>query len=703
MGLALLSGGAKAQGTDALPASLIADRVTFDQQSGLLVATGNVEVLYQGRVLTAAAITYDQNAKVIHATGPIQLTDPERGVVLAGDAALSPDMKDGLIESAQLLIAGQLQLAAAEVRRTGGRYTTLYRSIASSCTICPGGGKPTWALRASRVIQDEQALRIYFEDATLEVYGLPVAYLPRLSIPDPSQRRASGVLVPVIRNSGIYGLGLKVPYYKVLGPMADTTITPFFTSTGAKLFEGEYRQRFATGGFDFSGVVALDDGLGGDPGRGAAFAVGQFALPHGFTTNFDLELASDDTFLQQFDYSDADLLTSTARILRGRTDDYFELGSIAFQSLRENEDTASIPFVLPELTWRRLIDMPGIGGRLGVDAETLGIIRADGQDVFRAGGGVDWRELWTLPYGIQATAGAVAGVTLYRVWDDPDVSGNVLVRTDPNVNIELRWPLAKTTAHATHVIEPIAQLVYSDTFGQSDVPNNDSTLVEFDETNLFALNRFPGLDQIETGLRANIGLGYTRYDPAGWSMGFKIGRVIRVEPDDQFYQSTGLAGKWSDVVTAFNLDFGTTLSLVNRAMFDTDLTFTRDEFAMNYTVDRGSLRAAYVYLAQGDNPYYGEQPETNEFGLDARFRVAPNWEVSGLWRYDVAENANLRTGAGVTYGNDCALFDLSISRRYTSSTNVPASTSIGFSVRLAGLGGSDDWKWPANVCVARRT
>ncbi len=699
-----------AEAQESLPATLIADSVSYDRETRRLTASGDVEVLYQGRVLRARQIVYDEAAGQIQAMGPITLSDPERGVMLADSAALTPDIQDGLIRSAQIMIGQRLQVAAAEARRSEGRYTTLYRTIASTCEVCEGSSTPTWALRASRVIEDELQRRIYFENATLELLGWPVAWLPRMSIPDPSLDRASGVLVPAAQHSDIYGFGVKVPYYRVFGPTSDGTLTPFLTSGGAKLLEGEYRKRFDYGGFDFNGVLAFDDGLGGDFGRGAAFATGAFALGDfglgtGFTTDFNLALASDDAFLQQFDYSDADLLTSYARITRTRPDDYFELGSIAFQSLREDQTSSTLPVVPLDFVYRELVSPPVIGGQLGVTTQGLGIVRADGQDVMRVGGDVDWRRSWTLPQGILATAGALAGFDAYRVWDDPTEPEGGMFRADPNVNVELRWPFARVTRSdagvIAHVIEPIAQVIYSRTIGETDVPNNDSTLVEFDNTNLFAVNRFPGEDRIETGLRANLGVSYTRYDPAGWSLGATVGQVIRAEPDEDFYPSTGLAGKWSDLIAALQLNIGTDLSLVNRAMFDTDLEFDRNEFWMTYAGKAGGLRASYVFLAEGDNPYYGPQPETNEIGLDARYRVLPNWEVRGLWRYDVATRENLRAGGGITYGNECAEFDLSVSRRYTSSTNVPPSTSVGFSLRLAGLGGANDDDWPARVCAAR--
>src|SRR5690606_4887126 len=111
--------------------------------------------------------------------------------------------------------------------------STLHRVIASSCTICPGSTTPTWAVRAARVTQDELTQRIYFDNATFEVMGLPVAYLPWMSVPDPSAERASGLLAPEFRRSDLYGSGFRLPYYHVLSPSADTTITPFITTGGA--------------------------------------------------------------------------------------------------------------------------------------------------------------------------------------------------------------------------------------------------------------------------------------------------------------------------------------------------------------------------------------------------------------------------------------------------------------------------------------
>jgi LPS-assembly protein len=148
------------------------------------------------------------------------------------------------------------------------------------------------------------------------------------------------------------------------------------------------------------------------------------------------------------------------------------------------------------------------------------------------------------------------------------------------------------------------------------------------------------------------------------------------------------------------LDFAWGLGVANRVVVGSDLEFARNEFSVAYEGPEGVARGELRHLAEDEgNPFLGPQPETGELALAARYRVLPNWEVRGSWRYDVAGGANLRAGGGVTYGNECAEIDLSVSRRYTSSDNLPPATRIGFGVRLAGLGASQTREWPARTCA----
>jgi LPS-assembly protein len=267
--------------------------------------------------------------------------------------------------------------------------------------------------------------------------------------------------------------------------------------------------------------------------------------------------------------------------------------------------------------------------------------------------------------------------------------------------VELRWPLVRRDAGSDHLVEPIVQLVYAEAIGDEEPPNEDSALPELSHANLFTRDRLPGRDRVETGLRANLGVQYLRDDPDGWSLGLTLGRVLRASDEAQFPEGAGLGGRASDYVGEATLDFAWGLGVANRFVTGSDLEFTRNEFSVAYEGPSGALGASYVYLAEDDsNRFLGPQPETSELALAARYRVLPNWELRGSWRYDVTGGENLRAGGGVTYGNECAEIDLSVSRRYTSSDNLPPVTRIGFGLRLAGLGASGTRSWPARVCAA---
>ncbi len=689
------SGGAVA-GTGQ-PVSLVADSVSVDAEAGTVTASGNVEVLQGDRVLRAERIVYSDAENRIRAEGPLLLTDPAFGVVEAEAAELDAGLTEGLIRSARLLLAGELQLAAGEIRRAEDRYTVLHSAIASTCEVCPGGGPPIWAVRAQRVIRDEEEQKIYLRNARFEVFGLPVLWLPWFRISEPTAERLSGVLTPSFRQSDVYGSGFRLPYYHVLGPSADVTLTPFLTTKGGTLIEGEYRRRFRRGSLDLFGVILPDDRLEDRSLRGSLAAEGHYDLGDGFRASLDATVVTDDSFLQQFDYPDDDRLTSTLQITRTRAEDDFRLAAVAFQSLRPDEDSANVPLVLPELGYRRIWQDALLGGRAGVDADALGLLRDGGRDVVRMGGGGDWRRDWTIGPGLLTAVSTGAMLDLYHLREDGGSDRNEF-RTVPWLRAEIRWPLARTTGSTVHVIEPVADIAWSDSLGADELPNEDSLLPEFDETNLFALDRYPGRDRVETGLRAGLGLSWSAFDDRGRSLQATIGRVLRFTDRDQFAEGSGLEGTLSDWVGAVEIGIGAGIGAINRIRFDDSLDIARNEFGLVYDTERLGLAASWVYLSEDAlSPEVGPQPETSELAFGARYRFLPNWEIAGNARYDAAEDAMIRAGAGITWGNECTEIDLTVSRRFVTSRDVEPSTSIGFTVRLAGLG-AEGGDWPRRTC-----
>jgi len=678
------------------PVALVADRIAFDERRGLLTAEGAVEVFYGQRVLRATRIVYDSATERIAAEGPMTLDDGAGTVVIADAAALDADLRNGVIEGAKALIAsGAGSMAAVQGERIDGRYTLLSKTVYSSCEVCAAQPTPLWRIRADRVLHDATTRDVHYENATFEVLGAPIGFLPYFRHADPSVKRRSGFLVPTFQSATTYGLAAKLPYFLVLGPSADATITPFPTSDDGPILEGRYRHRFDFGGFDLDGSLGfLDIGEGeGDELRGHLFGSGRFGvdafgldafgLRPTSTLGFDVAVTSDDGYLRRYEFSDADRLSSEAFLENYGARDFFTVSGVFFQSLREDEPAGEIPLVLPEFAARHGFTEDLTGGDVALFASGVGLSRTDGRDVARLSLGANWERRVILSTGVTLRGFATGRADVYRTRDDPDID-DAAVRFVPQAGLDMRLPLAKATPDASHFLEFGGQFIVAPVgLNDSDIPNEDSVLVEFDETAIFDVNRFPGVDRVETGSRVNLGVRYARTGVTDrWRLGASAGRVLRLADQTDFSENSGLADRLSDWVGAWSVGYGDDVTFINRLRVDDEFRVARNEVGALLRHGRVDVDATYVFLAE--DAELGSDVDREEFRIDGDVRIAPQWTIGGFLRRDLQEDRFVRTRARIEYRSECAGIEAYFGRNFTDSRNNPPSTSIGVRVRLFG-------------------
>jgi len=686
-------------------ASLVADSVAIAGDD-TLVAQGNVEVLQDGMRLKASQITYDRAADLLTITGPIVLTDDTGTIILADQAELSSDMSNGILQSAKIVLDQQLQLAASEMMRVGGRYTTLSNSVVSSCKVCANSPTPLWEIRASRVVHDAQERQIYFENANFRVGGVPIFWIPRLRIPDPTLKRQTGFLAPTIRTTSDLGFGVKIPYFVNISEDKDLTVTPYLSSNNAQTLELRYRQAFQKGQIEINGALSRDQLLPGST-RGYLASTGAFRLRDDFVLSYAGIVASDKAYLLQYGISDADRLDSRIDISRTRRNEYISETLLNYRSLRDSAVASTLPSIVTDLTYQRRFTPGSVGGEGGfrfqthsdyrsstnpVDSDSDGI--SDGRDLARMSFAADWRRNWILPGGFLAATMTELNGDFYRIRQDTAFAGNSF-RGAAGAGVELRWPLARTGQNGVnHVIEPVAQLVWARQ-SNKNIPNEDSALVEFDQGNLNSINRFPGADAIEQGPYANLGIGYTRYDPAGWTLGTTIGRVYRTKDHGQFTNSSGLQGRSSDWLAAVQLSIAGGVSLTNRLVFDNRFKLTKGELRLALQKPDYGISSSYVRLLA--DPDENRTTAVSELTLDGRYNLTPNWAAAANTRYDFVLNRAASAGLNLAFRNECVKLDVTLNRRFTSSTSVDPTTTFGLSVDLLGFGGKGK-RGPAAAC-----
>ncbi|WP_136440875.1 LPS-assembly protein LptD [Pacificoceanicola onchidii] len=700
-----------AQGTPAVPeqtppALLVADQV-FVENDTLLIATGNVEALHDGIRLTATRIVYDQSTDTLQIDGPIRITDEAGNILLADYAQMDQGLRNGLLSSARMIMDQQLQLAAVEAQRVEGRYTQLSKVAVTSCQVCGDDSPPLWQIRATRVIHDQQERQLYFDHAQLRVLDVPIFYLPRMRLPDPTLKRARGLLIPSLRSSTLLGFGIKLPYFIPIGDHQDITLTPYL-SPKTRTLEFRYRRAFRNGNLLVTGALTGDTLLP-DQARGYLFAEGAFDLKNDFKLAFDLKTTSDAAYLNDYGITGADRLESSLTLTRVRRDEFIEVGLLHYESLRDSENNDTQPTIVGFGRMEKRFFPQAFGGELrlsgeahthyryssipfdSADADTV----VDGRDIARFNAEASWRKRWTLVGGIRAGVSGHLWLDHYSIRQDNTAPAEVS-RATPGVSVELRWPWEKRgPAGGRTLIEPVVQFGWVG--GDRPLnPNDESTRVEFDEANLLSLSRFPAADRREHGYTAAMGLRWMHEAPAGWSAALTFGRVWRETADADFSRSSGLQPLASDWLIAGRFANASGLSLVARGLLDGDFRFSKAEARAGWTNARMDLGASYLLLVT--DPQEDRTSAQSEWSFDGSYRMSRHWTGSTNWRYDLAGRNLDRVGLGLQYRNECVQVDFGVERRYASSTTLEPSTDFDLTVALTGFGTSDSAKEYRRTC-----
>ncbi|MBD3677645.1 MAG: LPS-assembly protein LptD [Rhodobacteraceae bacterium] len=668
-------------------AAILADSVTIVGES-TIIAEGNVEVIYGDTRLEARRVTYNRLTEELIIQGPIILTEGEESRVTADYAELDSQLRNGIVEGAEIALEQRLNIRAERISRTDGTYNDMYGAVATTCQVCNENETPFWEVRARSIRHDTTARRLYFRNAHIRVLGIPVFFTPRLSIPDPSVERASGFLLPSLKTTSELATGIKIPYFQTLGDHADVTITPY-VSPVTRTLELRYRQAFRRGEIEFNAAGSDDDIRPGEF-RGYLFGEGQFRLPRRYKLSFDFQTTSDPGYLLDYGYSNEDRLRNELSLTRTTREAYVGIGLLNFRTLRDSEIPTSdqLPYLLGEAIWERRYHPSFIGGETRLSFDAQGHSRESeldilGRDVLRLGGSAEWHRDWTLRTGMVAGLDTALDIDLYQIAQDSTYETQV-ARYTPALAAELRWPFAKVeTSGAAQLLEPIVQLAWTESYGDP-VPNEDSALVEFDEGNLISLSRFAGKDAEEVGLRGAFGTTWSRDDPTGWSIGVTVGRIFRAEENTAFSESSGLSGLSSDWLLAGRVTLGDRFALSQRTLADDMGGIGKSETRIDWSTSQLNLGLGYTWVEA--DLAEDRLEHISEARGNGRYRFKRHWTARVNARYDVNAERMAQAGAGLEYQNECIKMDFSVSRRFTSSTSVSPTTNVEFTLSLGGYG-----------------
>lgn len=699
-----------------------ADQLDYDVNAEVVTAEGNVTIVRGDERLTADRIIYNRKTGYVEARGNVRLRDASGNLVIGDKVELTETLRQGVVDNILLILSDGSRLAA----RSGTRQETrseLNRAVYSPCDLCSEGSteeRPLWRLKAVKVEYDEARKRLTYRHATFEFLNVPILYLPYMSHSAPDVVKASGLLIPDISQSRALGLSLSTPYLWNISPSKDLTVTPTFYTEENPTLGLEYRQHVGSGAFRIGGVGTYasrdfeEDAAGtvnelvsrGNDTRGYLYANGQLQHTSRWRSSFDTMVSTDDTFLRRYDITDDDVLRNSYRLEYFGNRDYLTVETWAFQGLRVDDEFGESPIALPYVDYRWSSGVDPRYGEFGVRANAMSLVRLDAMDTYRVSTTADWNRRWMSDMGqILRLTGLVRG-DLYHINDaeepdNPNYAGENgwQGRLLPLAAAEVSWPLAGPSFGGFQTLTPLVQLVAAGKGHNSEISNEDSRAFDLEDTNLFELNRFSGLDRWESGVRTTYGV---RWSWTGKAVTFTADagqsyRLTEEGSNDLFPRGTGLSGRFSDYVGRASVRWGDYVDVVYRFRLD-KANFAPRRSELDAYVGTGNTYVTVGYTNLNRDILLEDLEDREELRVGARLQVDKHWSINGATILDLtSESQNaaseadgfqpIRHSVGVAYEDECFKFSVTWRRRFTEDRDFERGSTIFFRFALKNVGG----------------
>ena len=696
--------------------SFEADGASYDDGAATVTVNGNVILRRGEQSVRADTLTWDRTSGQIVATGNIRFVDADGNQLFTDRLELTDEFKAGAMENMLYVLREGGRLAAQSGERGADGTVVLRNAAYSACAVEDSDGcprKPSWRITSKRVVFDPDRKQVKFQGARIELFGVALLPLPTIVLATDG-RPVSGLLIPDVQLSASNGVQLSETWYQRIGESADLAVTGYVFTKALPMISGKYRQLTGTGAFQVTGYATRSSRIpigtvtasNQTDFRGYVYANGKFQFNPNWGLNFSIRAASDRTFLRRYDISRDDRLRSNVTLERIDADSYFSLAGFATQTLRVNDAQGQVPFAIPEIDYRRRLTDPLLGGRLQLQANTLAITRTGGQDTQRAFASAQWDLRRITSLGQEVTLTALARGDVYHS-DENNLTATAFYRGNPGWQtrgvalgaVDIKWPLVGAFLGGTQVLTPRFQIVATPTLRNLAVPNEDARAIDLEDSNLFALNRFPGYDRIEDGTRFTFGVDW-QFDRPGWRVNSTIGQSYRLTNRPSLLPNgTGLADRTSDIVGRTEVRFRDVVKLTHRYRIDKDnFAVRRNEIDAAVGTQRTYIEMGYLRLNRDISGGIEDLKDREELRLAGRVGFARFWSVFGSGVFDLTGkdedprliNADgfqaLRTRLGVAYQDDCLEFDFTWRRDYVATGDARRGNTFQIHLAVRNLG-----------------
>jgi LPS-assembly protein len=678
---------ALAQNTQALEA----DEITVDDASGTLTAKGEVRIEGADGVLTTQWLTLSQETPETPARfrvpGPLTLIQSDGAKISASSAELNRTLDTGTLTDLRMSLAKGARLGAAEASKNGATFD-LRDGVFTSCPACEKNpdASPLWQVRAGRIHYDQAAQDVIYTNSRLEIYGLPVVYLPYLAHAGPEVARRSGFLTPAFTSSNTFGRGVEIPYFFDLAPNYDLTVTPRLSAKQDPFIKADWRHLTQKGSYQLTTYWhEPKDQLAEDTShspRGGLVGTGDFHVAD-WDIDFAVQEASDDLFFKRYKINDTSRLENRLTATRLSDNQDLTLETRSFRNTVSPETAASVDQILPSLTHQIYFDAAVFGGQLDMTNRLSHETRELGIDVSHLQSQLDWSWRHIHQAGFVWEANNRLVVDAYH-YSKPETDA----QTEEIENAEdylaanataltLSYPLQSTQAGHRQTLTPKAQVVLAS-------ENDDYATIPYiaaASLDLTSAQLFQPIAPTQEASRVNLGLSHTLEMTDGLRSSFFIGQSYNLS-DLSFSEKSGYGDDYSALLADWAVYMGPLTLKQNTRLGKDSHEILRSESSGELAFTKFTLGLEHsFYEAEQLGP---DRDILEEAAANVDWQMSQNWSLSASQRENLETGARVKTNAALLYEDECTIFQIKMERDYSrvSGTSIKPETSVDITFTL---------------------
>ena len=696
------------------------DELTVDEKNLIIEAKGNVKIYEDKKnfLIKTEILTLDKKTNILKSSSPSILKDNFKNIVKTSEFNYNIDKNILKILNADILDkkGNSYSIKSAFINtktnklfgkdvsveltdkafndgnkpRLKGKtinYDTFSTEIKKGVfTTCRETDTcPPWMITSKKITHNKEKKTIYYENAWLKLYNIPVLYFPKFFHPDPTVKRKSGLLVPSITNSNSATF-LSVPYFFAIAQNKDMTFTPRFYNNDKFLIQTEFRQENIDGSHIADLSFLSENNVGS---KNHLFYNYDKSLGLSIFDESKLKLkiqqTSNNTYLKKNNLKseiidDFDVLENSLTFNFYSDDLSIDAKAITYESLNKENSSDKYEFIFPNINLiKKIENTTPLDGDFIFTSNNL--FRNYQTNIF---------EKTNINDLIFNSNPKVSKLGLYNNYDfiiknlNSDSSNSENYKEDQNhylsgtLQFNSSLPLKKETSNYQKILKPKLSLKISPN-DTKKINDNDNRI---DVNNIYSLNRLSVNDTLEGGSSLAFGSEYSILDKyqAKEIFGLKIANNVRFDENRDLPTNSQIGEKTSNFFGEILYSPNDYLTTKYNTSAKNNLTQTSYE---NFTsqIKINNFITSFDYLNENDTT------EKNSY-LQNTTSYSLNDTSSIVFSTRENKTSNLTEFYNFMYQykSDCLAASLEYNKNYYNDRDIKAEESLFFKLSIIPLG-----------------